>query len=335
MYVYFILANDIQDTAEKTSFTNVSLVIDGETVTSFSHLPSADGPDYIYRVPGLHRENLSEVSHTIQIISEGPKRILVLFDYLIYTYTYGIFDPIVWRIILTILSSNRSEISSEPSASAPLDSTTVEDRSSSISQTVVTLPNKTPRVITSYALSESSTMTPIATLAQSNNSGIANGPSESGQGLSSSSDIDTIVGGVIGASAFIALAVIFFCVTHRRRRRQKESSSPADSSSFVNHTGIDKLIPHSSRSSFEKDPYPHTSFRPSEAAVDDRPISLDKKGSWNKQDSLPPSIYGYGVGLNSPSVKKKGIHDGSNPARTLIRWHERLIRMFSWKNNKR
>lgn len=212
-------------------------------------------------------------------------------------------------MILTVLSSKPNVTSS--SASVATDSMTLEDPSSSISTGRPTDPTSLYGLpgtgSLTHALAKTTAMTTPAIPVQSSDSGLSDSPSTSSQELSTGGGVDVIVGGVIGTFGLILFAAAIFCVIHRRRRRQKKSSSIADSltHSFTVQNGLDILIPHSSRSSFEKDPYPHTSFRPSEAAVDDRPISLDKKGSWNKQDSLPPSIYGYGVGLNSPSAKKK------------------------------
>lgn len=54
--------------------------------------PENSSSGYEYGVLCLSKSGLSEASHTLVIAAEGSEKILVLFDYLIYTYMYGMSD---------------------------------------------------------------------------------------------------------------------------------------------------------------------------------------------------------------------------------------------------
>lgn len=64
----------------------MTVILDGEMVDPFLHMPSNSGQDFLYNFLGYENDNLELKSHVLSFIpSNEPSSSAVLFDYLIYT----------------------------------------------------------------------------------------------------------------------------------------------------------------------------------------------------------------------------------------------------------
>lgn len=83
VYAYCIMANIV---AYVTTMTNLTILLDGEDVGSYVHVPTASS-DFQYDVPVYVNTSLSNTQHVLSLQAKGDTNsTIILFDYVIYTY---------------------------------------------------------------------------------------------------------------------------------------------------------------------------------------------------------------------------------------------------------
>ena len=86
LYIFFILANTVPNI---TTLTNVTFILDGVQVSSFTHSPSAS-TDFEYNQAVFANDSIPYGQHTMTVapVNDSVNSVLILFDYLIYTYVF-------------------------------------------------------------------------------------------------------------------------------------------------------------------------------------------------------------------------------------------------------
>lgn len=109
VYVYNIIANQVQDT---TTLTNLTFWIDGDLVGSYTHIPENTTTVFEYGALVYSNTSLQDKQHFLTMSAGGPNASLILFDRIVYTQDSNDASP-------TPLSSPNSTVSASFSSSTP------------------------------------------------------------------------------------------------------------------------------------------------------------------------------------------------------------------------
>lgn len=83
VYAYNVIANNVS--ADISADTNLTFYIDNDYVGRYIHIPLPDTMGVQYDVMVYMNQSLPHELHTFTMQATGPKRSLVLFDYIVYT----------------------------------------------------------------------------------------------------------------------------------------------------------------------------------------------------------------------------------------------------------
>ncbi|TBU26827.1 hypothetical protein BD311DRAFT_416267 [Dichomitus squalens] len=225
VYVYGILAPPIQYI---TTLTNVTFLLDGALVGSYSNDPTST--DYQYNVLMYSNENLPNEEHTIVLQDTGDTNpSLILFDHIVYTFTDQ--DPPSPAPLPPTTSPTQQPTSpraTSSSPSTPSSSSSTQSLSSSLSY----IPSSNPPTSShdsSTSLPSSGSQSPTSsgdnvtsTFTSSPNAGeqrTTTNASPTASPHRSGAAVGSIAGGVAGGVAVLIIVVALLCCMRRRRRR--------------------------------------------------------------------------------------------------------------------
>ena len=120
LYIFFILANNLG--VNVTSFTNVEFILDNVQVSSFTHNPTTS-TDFDYNQTVYANNSMPYGEHTMTVapVNDSVNSVLILFDYLIYTWV-ALSSPESSHSHQSPVSTDTSSISSPTSSGSATSS---------------------------------------------------------------------------------------------------------------------------------------------------------------------------------------------------------------------
>ncbi|KAI0706284.1 hypothetical protein C8T65DRAFT_231894 [Cerioporus squamosus] len=227
VYVYNVLANTVPYT---TTYTNLIFSLDGEQVGSYVHVPSSDTA-FEYDVPVYTNGNLANKQHTLVIEATGDANSsLVLFDYIVYTFTEeDPAPPSSSTTTTTVASSSTTSTSTSTQPTITPGSTTISSSSLSISTLSPTGSSSNPSGTPSLNQLQTATSgNPSTPSSSSSSSSAGPSPTIAAANVSqhdSTFPVGAVAGGVVGGVIVIAVLVFLLWLLRKRRAQQAAQST--------------------------------------------------------------------------------------------------------------
>ncbi|RDX46758.1 hypothetical protein OH76DRAFT_816353 [Lentinus brumalis] len=229
VYVYNVLANTVPWT---TTYTSLTFSLDGEQVGTYVHVPTSDTA-FEYDVPVYTNGDLANKQHTLIIEATGStNNSLVLFDYIVYTFTEEDAPPPSSSSTTTTVASPTTTSSSTGPVTSP---GTTTSSSSSLSLSISSLsPSGTSSTLSGnpslnklQTATSGNTSTPSSTSTSSSSSADPS-PTIAAANVSqhsSSFPVGAVAGGVAGGVIVIAVLVFLLWLLRKRRAQQTAQST--------------------------------------------------------------------------------------------------------------
>ncbi|TFK89882.1 hypothetical protein K466DRAFT_7232 [Polyporus arcularius HHB13444] len=227
VYVYNVLANTVPWT---TTYTSLNFLLDGEQVGTYVHVPTSDTA-FEYDVPVYTNSNLAKKQHTLVIEATGNTNAsLVLFDYIVYTFTEeDAPPPSSSSTTTTVASPTTTSSSTKPVTSPGITTSSSSSLSISISSLFSTGTSSTlsgtPSLNKLQTATSGNTFTPSSTSSSSSANPSPTIAAASISQRSSSFPVGAVAGGVAGGVIVIAVLVFLLWLLRKRRAQQAAQST--------------------------------------------------------------------------------------------------------------